>query len=183
MHTASTHTSKLVYLVGASGSGKDSVLRAVADKNIAHIYIATRYVTRSQNSDEAHHSLSPAEFTQRQQAGDFALSWQANGLWYGIDYRIEDELAQGKHVIVNGSRHYLPEALRSYPHMHPVCLTVAPHILQQRLQQRGRESQAEIDQRMQRNAQLVNRLPSHTFFLNNDDDLQHTVRNFIDWLD
>lgn len=183
MHTASTHASKLVYLVGASGSGKDSVLRAVADKNIANIYIATRYVTRSQNNDEAHHSLSPAEFTQRQQAGDFVLSWQANGLWYGIDSHIESELAAGKHVIVNGSRHYLPEALRIYPNMQPVCLVVAPHILQQRLQQRGRESQAEIMQRMQRNAELVNSLPSHTFFLNNDDDLQHTVRNFIDWLD
>lgn len=173
---------KLVYLVGASGSGKDSVLRMVADENLANVYIATRYVTREDNSNENHYCLSPTAFLQRQQAGKFAMSWQANGLWYGIDYSIDTELAQGNHVILNGSRHYLSDALRIYPNISPVCLMVAPHILQQRLQQRGRESDAEIMQRMQRNTQLAKHLPENTFFLNNDGDLRETVQDFIHWL-
>lgn len=179
---SSKYTSKLVYLIGASGSGKDSLLRAVASKNLDNVHIATRYVTRDDNQDEYHYCLSPRVFLQRQQAGKFVMHWQANGLWYGIDRSIELELAKGNHVILNGSRHYLPEAQRIYPNILPMCLAVAPHILQNRLQQRSRENHAEITQRMQRNTQLKNNLPDNVFVLNNDDTLQTTVQNFINWL-
>jgi ribose 1,5-bisphosphokinase len=82
------------------------------------------------------------------------MSWRANGLAYGIPAQINDWLAAGDDVLVNGSRGYLPEARRRYPNMLAILLTVDLAVLRQRLLARGRESLAEIDARLARNGQF-----------------------------
>ena len=53
-------------------------------------------------------------------------------------------------MIVNGSREYLPEALRRYPDLLPVLVEVEPAILRQRLLARGREQGKDLEERLQR---------------------------------
>lgn len=143
---------KLFYVIGPSGAGKDSLLRGarerLADKQ--GIIFAHRYITRPvELAGENHIALSLDEFQTRLRLGLFAMHWTSHGLWYGVGKEIDDWLAQGLNVVVNGSRAYLPEAARLYPEaLHPVLVRVDPSVLRARLEARGRESAGEIVERL-----------------------------------
>ncbi|MFC5697427.1 phosphonate metabolism protein/1,5-bisphosphokinase (PRPP-forming) PhnN [Pseudomonas sp. GCM10022186] len=153
-------TGRLIYLIGPSGSGKDSVLDA-ARMTLAGqgCRVARRVITRSAEArGESAEAVSSEEFARREAQGEFAMSWYANGLSYGIPAVIDDWLAAGDDVLVNGSRGYLPEARRRYPHLLAVLLTVEDETLRQRLHARGRESAEEIEARLARNAGFADTL-------------------------
>ena len=156
----------LVYVMGPSGSGKDSLIAHVrqvmsaaytltwnicADARAAlrPIFFARRYITRPANAGgERHYPLTREEFQLRKSRGDFSLSWESHGLCYGIGADIDSYLAAGAVVVVNGSREYLPEALKRYPTLLPVLIAVRPEVLRERLEKRGRETQADINERL-----------------------------------
>lgn len=67
-----------------------------------------------------------------------ALSWHANGLYYGVGVEIDLWLHAGFDVVVNGSRAHLPQARARYQSaLLPICLQVSPEILRQRTENRG----------------------------------------------
>jgi ribose 1,5-bisphosphokinase len=142
----------LFYLMGPSGSGKDSLLQALRQRLRADdpIVVAHRYITRGADASEASVSLTAEEFHRRVALGCLALHWHSHGLHYGIGIEIEQWLALGLKVIVNGSREYLPRALARYPGLCAVHVRVSPEILGQRLRQRGRESEEAIARRLDR---------------------------------
>ncbi|WP_342244803.1 phosphonate metabolism protein/1,5-bisphosphokinase (PRPP-forming) PhnN [Pseudomonas sp. OTU5201] len=153
-------TGRLIYLIGPSGSGKDSLLDAVREGSGSHgCRVARRVITRSAEAKgELAEAVSPEEFAQREGRGDFAMSWHANGLSYGIPRVIDEWLDAGDDVLLNGSRGYLPEARRRYPHLLAVLLTVEDEVLRKRLHARGRESAEEIEVRLARNAGFADTL-------------------------
>ncbi|MBG0788865.1 MAG: phosphonate metabolism protein/1,5-bisphosphokinase (PRPP-forming) PhnN [Desulfovibrionaceae bacterium] len=143
---------KLIYVVGPSGCGKDSVMGFARkrcpgfDAAFAH-----RYITRPADAGgENHVFLQPDEFKARLERGLFALDWDSHGLRYGVGREIDAWMASGLNVVVNGSRAFLPEAARRYPSLVPVLIRVDASILRQRLLARGRESEAEIERRLER---------------------------------
>ena len=137
---------KLIWLIGPSGSGKDSLLEVLRQQAHPQLLVAHRYITRPANAGcENHIALSEAEFFTRAGHNLLALSWHANGLYYGVGVEIDLWLHAGFDVIVNGSRAHLAQAKARYADaLLPVCLQVSPDILRQRLQARGRENGAEI---------------------------------------
>lgn len=141
---------RLVYLMGASGSGKDTLLRLLRSTLAAHepALIAHRYVTRPSSADEPSVALSVAEFQRRVALGCFALHWYSHGLHYGIGIEIDNWLAAGALVVINGSRAYLPEACRRYPDLTAVEVTTDPAVLAERLAKRGRENPEQIQERL-----------------------------------
>lgn len=148
---------RLIYLMGPSGAGKDSLIDA-ARPSLQQMgcHVAQRVVTRSAESvGEAAQEVSAAEFQRMAEHGEFALSWHANGLGYGIPIQVDRWLAEGVHVLVNGSRAHLQQARLRYPLLLPVLLTVDGEVLRQRLIARGRESAADIEARLQRNQRFV----------------------------
>ena len=147
---------RLIYLMGPSGSGKDSLLNAVRERLAERgCLIARRAITRSAEAlGEDAIALTAAEFEVQEAAGAFALSWRANGLAYGIPRQIDDWLAAGQDVLVNGSRGHLAQARERYPDLIGVLLSVEPAVLRERLLRRGRESIEQIEQRLARNAQF-----------------------------
>lgn len=145
---------RLIYLIGASGSGKDSLLNwlttALPTGTAATVRIARRAITRAESGNESAMALTPEAFALRCAAGEFALYWHSHGLDYGIGVEIDEWLDRGDVVIVNGSRAYLAQAYGRYPSLEAVEIVVSPDTLRQRLLARGRESLVEIDARLKR---------------------------------
>lgn len=147
----------LVYVMGPSGCGKDSLLRGAArvlgnEGADACVAFVRRYITRpAEAGGEDHMAISVEDFAAKRAAGFFALDWESHGLCYGIAAAdIDERLAEGLTVVLNGSRAYLPEALRRHPRLIPVLITVRPEILRDRLLARGRETPEEVKARLSR---------------------------------
>ncbi len=174
----------LIYLVGPSGSGKDSLLQAARPALEAQgCHIVRRVITRSAEAvGEEAEAVSPEQFDRMEADGAFAMSWRANGLAYGIPAQINEWLADGDDVLVNGSRAYLPHARRRYPNLLAILLTVDPDVLRQRLVARGRESLAEIEARLARNAQFQPEASDDASLhvLDNSSHFERTVAALLD---
>ena len=175
---------RIIWLMGASGSGKDSLLNALREREHPTLLVAHRYITRPFNAgNENHIALSEGEFLQREAQGLFALSWQANGHYYGIGQEIDLWLDAGFNVVVNGSRAHLKQAQARYrEQLLAVCLHVSRDVLQARLQARGRESAAQIAARLARAAQYAS-LPPGCRALNNDGSLLQSVETLLTLVD
>ncbi len=169
---------RVIWLMGPSGSGKDSLLAALRQQTHPQLLVAHRYITRPASAgSENHIALSEPEFFTRAGQQLFALSWHANGYYYGVGLEIDLWLHAGFDVVVNGSRAHLPQARARYAGaLLPICLQVSPDILRSRLQSRGRENATEIDQRLERAARYT---PSDCPVLNNDGSLLQSVEHFL----
>lgn len=177
------HKTHVFYLMGPSGSGKDALIQWAkqhysVDENLV---FAHRYITRPIDLNENHLALSETEFLTRQRAGLFALTWQSHQLHYGIGIEVDTWLAQGHHVLINGSRAHLKQAQQRYINLVPILIDVDSEILAQRLLARGRESIQQIQQRLARNQQLYT-LNHDIFVLYNNNSLSEAGHCLIDFL-
>jgi ribose 1,5-bisphosphokinase len=78
------------------------------------------------------------------------MHWEANALHYGV---VREELAarcDGRTVIVNGSRAYLPRAVRLFPELVVAHITADAQTLRRRLLARERETPQMVDARVRR---------------------------------
>jgi ribose 1,5-bisphosphokinase len=176
---------RLVYVVGASGAGKDSLIRYAREAlgGTDRVVFAHRYITRpSSSGGENHIELTGPEFAKRKRLGLFAMTWDSHGYRYGLGIEIDAWLAKGLTVIVNGSRGYVPSARRRYPRISVVWISVAPQVLAARLKARGRESPAEIRARLARNAEVGLKPPRRAVEINNDGALDVAGRQLVQFL-
>jgi ribose 1,5-bisphosphokinase len=143
-------------VVGASGAGKDSLIgfarRMLAGEPFA---FPRRFITRLPDTAEDHASVSPEEFLRMREDGRFVLDWEAHGLRYGIPRDVEDDMARGRHVIVNLSRGVLDEMRRLYPRSAVFEITASRETLATRLAGRGRETAPDLALRLQRAIPIV----------------------------
>lgn len=184
---------RLIYLMGPSGSGKDSLLQAARAPLETHgCRFARRVITRSAESvGEDALGVTPAEFQRLEGEGAFALSWRANGLAYGIPREIDDWLSAGQDVLINGSRGHLDTARQRYPDLLAILLQVDEAVLRQRLLARGRETPEQIEQRLARSrsftvvggASAATVAQEHICVLDNSGPLPHTVTRLLHLLD
>ncbi len=90
-----------------------------------------------------------------EQAGAFAVSWEAHGLKYGIPAEVTDELARGNLVIANGSRSVLHRFQATFPRLKIINVTARREALAERLMARGRESREDVMRRLERSSLTV----------------------------
>lgn len=140
---------QLVAVVGPSGAGKDTLIRAALRLDPA-LHWARRAITRPAAPSEPFESLTEAEFADRLAAGQFALHWRAHGLGYGVPLSELEGLAAGRTVLFNGSRAALAEAGARFPGLVVLLITAPAALLAARLAARGRESAPEIAARIAR---------------------------------
>lgn len=146
-------TQRLIYVVGPSGAGKDSVLHRLREAwtGMPPAHWARRTITRpAQAGGEANECVDRPHFERLQQAGAFAMHWQANGHAYGIRHPELAPLASGHCVFVNGSRAHLPQLLEHWAEATVVQITAPADVLLQRLRARNRESVQAISDRLAR---------------------------------
>ncbi len=178
---------KLFYVIGASGAGKDTLMNYARVKINGEkpVIFAHRYITRpTDGGNENHVHLTPEEFIPRANAGFFALHWESHGRYYGIGTEINNWLAKGFNVVVNGSRQYLPVAQQLYPEMIVVLIEASPAVIAQRLAGRGRETADEIEARIRRTDEINCDLSNCIKIQNNDvigaagDELANVISPF-----
>jgi ribose 1,5-bisphosphokinase len=157
---AASRSGRLVAVVGPSGAGKDTLLSAVRQRlaEDERFMFVRRLITRPPETSlhggaEDHEPVSEETFAALCQNGGLALHWQAHGLRYGIPQTIEPALACGRVVVANLSRAVLSEVPPRY-RLRVLQVMAPAAILQQRLQQRGREDADSIAQRLRRQAEL-----------------------------
>jgi ribose 1,5-bisphosphokinase len=141
----------LFLVVGPSGAGKDTLMDGVRAELAGDLRFrfVRRMVTRAPGVGEDHHPATPEDFAAMRDAGGFALHWEAHGLGYGIPADIDADLQAGRTVIANVSRGVIAQAARRHDVV-VLEITAPPEVLAARLAGRGRESVAEIADRLAR---------------------------------
>ena len=97
----------LIAVVGPSGAGKDTLMggaRAALAQDTRFRFVRRAITRPAEAGGEDHEALNASAFAARQEAGGFALFWEAHGLSYGIPSDIEADLAARRVVIANLSR-------------------------------------------------------------------------------
>ena len=171
---------RLFYIVGPSGSGKDSLIDYARPRVPARVHFATRTITRPASAGgERHTGVTLRAFEALLAAGAFAMHWRANGHAYGIRRDIVDWLLEGRTVVVSGSREHLPNALSDYPFLQVVSITASQEALRARLTARGREEIDAIEARLSRAAGL--RLPAglEAYEIANDGELDEAGERLV----
>jgi ribose 1,5-bisphosphokinase len=152
---------RLVYVVGPSGAGKDSVLSWISKytHSTVKVHWARRIIDRPKFSGagaEDHLEVDTAGFQKLLANNELAMYWHANSHHYGIH---KTELLSlndpNTCVVVNGSRAHLPVAATLYPELTVVHITADIEVLRERLYARARESQKDIESRLNRNVDIT----------------------------
>jgi len=179
---------RLIYVVGPSGAGKDSLLlwlRAHIPSS-APVHWAKRTINRPSAEGfnaEDHESVESATFEQLVSEGAFAMQWDANTHRYGIRASELTRLSDPAFcVLVNGSRAHLPMAAHLYPGLTVLHITADAAVLRDRLKQRGRESAQAIEARLSRNVDLAVPTACTLIEISNDTHLDHAGQQLLERL-
>jgi guanylate kinase len=145
---------RVFVITGPSGVGKGTLIRALFDR-IPTLELSVSATTRPPRSGEedgvAYHFLSPGEFEQRVQAGDFVEHAEYSGNRYGtLRSELESRVSEGVPVVleieVQGARQVrekMPEAVQVF---------IAPpsrETLRTRLVGRGTDTTEQVQRRLQ----------------------------------
>ena len=148
----------LALVVGPSGAGKDALINGARDclGDSGPYYFARRVITRDRTpaSSEQHTPVRKSEFDQAQAAGEYFLHWQAHGTKYAIPSRALEELRSGRVVVANVSRTILTDALRHDDDATIIQVTASASVRAERLANRGRETAADVADRLSRSVSI-----------------------------
>ncbi|HEY9024204.1 MAG TPA: phosphonate metabolism protein/1,5-bisphosphokinase (PRPP-forming) PhnN [Burkholderiaceae bacterium] len=170
---------RLIVVVGPSGAGKDSLLRGWrASPGVDAPRVAQRVITRAPDVSETHEAVTPAAFAGLRARGLLATWWQAHGLDYGVRGGELAPLADGRWVVLNGSRAHLPALRAQAPGLRVVAVSAPAHVLASRLAARGREG---APARAQRLAREIGPPLDADLAIVNDGDLRHAVDALSHW--
>ncbi len=164
----------LVVVSGPSGAGKDTVVKAMMDKN-PQIEISVSATTRAKREGEVHgkdyYFLTREEFEQKVEQGLLLEYTQYVGNYYGtlkseVDKRISNKITTVLVIEVNGSA--------NIKKIYPECTTVfvvppSKQELEKRLRSRGTETSSDIEKRMATAESEMALADTYNFTVVNDD--------------
>jgi phosphonate metabolism protein PhnN/1,5-bisphosphokinase (PRPP-forming) len=180
MNLLEAHSHRLLVIVGASGAGKDSVLKgwlATLPRGLGP-HRARRTITRGAgDASEDHEAIDEAGFHAERAAGAFAFAWQAHGLHYGVRWSELAVLARGEWAVMNGSRSHLGELRAAAPQAHVVQVVAPDGLRRARVAQRGRETDLRLHERLTRAVPD----PRADLCIVNDGDLAQAVAQLGRW--
>ena len=174
----------LFLVIGNSGSGKDSIIKAVLERypsDLKSIRLTQRYITRPPSEDEDNISISPEEFREMSKQGKFTLKWHIYGLDYGVPIEIDSWLKKGHPVLVNVSRTIVKKACEIYRNLKIIFIEVPFEITLKRLKARARESGKRLEERIER-AKRNQKFPDADFAVDNSEELENAINQFLNYL-
>ncbi|MEL7103226.1 MAG: phosphonate metabolism protein/1,5-bisphosphokinase (PRPP-forming) PhnN [Pseudomonadota bacterium] len=173
-----------IFVVGPSGVGKDTLLdgaKTLLDGD-TRFHFLRRDITRDASAGgEDHNPVSVTDFETRLSHGAYALNWGAHDLRYGLPQTELSALSEGTSVIANGSRSVIDTARNRFDRFAVVSITANEDLLRQRLRQRGRESDADIEKRIAR-AGAFQVTGDDVYTISNDGSVEDGVAKFVECL-
>ena len=187
---------KLVLFSAPSGSGKTTLVRWLLEQPL-NLSFSVSATSRPPRPNEVHGTdyffLSPEAFREKIEAGAF-LEWEEvyTNKYYGtLRSEVERMLAEGRHVLldvdvkggINIKRLYGSKALAVF--VEPPSIEV----LRQRLENRGTDSQAIIEERVKKAAWELSFADNFDTIIINDDletakaDCLNAVKTFLEGSD
>lgn len=180
---------KLIVISGPSGSGKTTLLERLFQQPPGPLVLSVSATTRSPRPGEvdgvSYHFLSPEEFAARRERGDFLECFEVyeGGHWYGtLRDEVTPSLEQGKWVVLEIDVQGTRAVLEHYPDA--VTIFVEPDSmaeLERRLRDRGTESEASIQRRLEGARQEIASADLYRHRVVND-DLDRALRQIRDIL-
>jgi len=175
----------LFFVVGNSGSGKDSLIQEVIKiypPDLKSIKNPIRVITRPPSSEtEEYESVDERTFLKWKQQGKFSLTWYIYGLHYGIRTEILDWLAQGHPVIINVSRNIIQSARKQFSNLRVIFVYVPYEIITARIQDRRRENEEAMKERLER-ARTNQNLPDADYIVDNTRELGTAAQNLLNYI-
>ncbi len=178
----------VIFVVGKSGSGKDTLMRESQrvlqeEKNIP-VNILQRYITRTSDKNEESISVTQEEYLQRKEANEFALHWKIYGNWYGCPKEsIDTPIKRGELVLINVSRSILYDARKHYPYCKIVLIDLPQFIAEKRVKSRGRDTGKGLKDRLTRMKKEDFDMPQPNKIIFNDDSLEKAVLALSSYLE
>jgi len=174
---------KLVVISGPSGAGKTSVCRVL--KKDPRVTFSISATTRPRRAGEVdgrdYHFLSETAFLERRDAGEFLESARYNDHYYGtLRAPMAEALAEGQlfvvEIEVQGTRQLRANGVEGV-----YIFVVPPSLeeLQRRLERRGTETAAQIQERLRIAAEELGARELYDHEVVNE-DLQQTIREVKD---
>ena len=180
-----TKSDLLVFVVGRSGSGKDTIMRNVASALLLDdipVYILQRHITRPPDKTENSLYVSEEEFSQKKSQKEYILSWFVYDNSYGCPrIPLEESLRKGELALANVSRSILYDAKEKYPQSKIVQIVVPDKVAETRIKNRGREDSKHLVDRLIRMRKKID-MPFADKIIENEGDLDVAVHEFSDYL-
>lgn len=177
----------LIFIVGKSGSGKDTLMREsmrLLKKKDIPVTVLQRFITRASDKNEESIYITKEEFLKRKELNEFALSWFIFGNWYGIPRKSIDTLVKrGDIVLINVSRNILHKARESYPQCKIVLVEVPISISKERVMSRGRDMGEDYEDRLARMQETEIDMPPPNKIIINDKDLERAVNELSNYIE
>lgn len=162
---------KIVLIVGASGVGKDTLLRNIKDKVKANFL--KRYITREPDNNESNYYIDEDAFLALKEKNYFISSWKAHGNHYGI---AKEHIKEGLSII-SISRGAVEDFEKVFDEVITINITLPKELMIRRLHDRGRESIDEILKRVERASKEVE--ATNLIEFDNSDTLENSSKKFI----
>lgn len=142
---------KIIAIVGASGVGKDTLLKLAKMYLDESFLFVQRYITRVADENEDNLYINEDKFLTFEKNDFFLSTWMAHNNLYGIAKKSLDEK---KINIISISRTKVEDFAKIFQNLVVVHISLSHEMLLERLEKRARESKVEIEKRLQRTIEV-----------------------------
>jgi len=137
---------KIVLIVGASGVGKDTLLKSSKKDLKNQCNFIKRYITRKPDKSEKNYYVDDYAFEILKHNSFFVSTWSAHNNYYGI---AKNSIKSGLNII-SISRAKIDDFEKVFDKVYTIHVSVPKEELKNRLLLRDRESHEEIEARLNR---------------------------------
>ncbi len=162
---------QIVLIVGASGVGKDTLLKNLQNK--IEVNFVKRYITREPDANEHNYYIDNEAFDRLKENDFFISTWEAHKNKYAI---AKNQIKDGLNII-SISRGVIKDFENYFDNVITIEITLPQNILYERLKNRGRENEEQIQQRLTRIYENVN--ARNLIQFDNTSPLDVSIVNFI----
>jgi phosphonate metabolism protein PhnN/1,5-bisphosphokinase (PRPP-forming) len=127
-HTPRRPGGRLVLVIGGPQPNLDVLLTAARRRFVTEtrVEFPRRLVTKRRTVADTELSTSRSVFREMDREGGLLLSWKTDGVLHGYPISVREALSVGRMVVLGAPTSIVSEAVKRWPHVRVVRVTVGP---------------------------------------------------------